>query len=57
MHFSLYDCKSFDVELSLNKRALPPVMQHAYMQTEAAPPVADGEPAHLTIAMIEDTFK
>ena len=32
-------------------------MQHACTQTEAALPVDDDEPTHLTIAMIEDAFK
>ena len=41
LHALFTDCKSFDVEPGLNERALPPVIQHAYTQTEAAPPVAD----------------
>jgi hypothetical protein len=56
LHALFTDCKFFDVEPNLNERALPPVMQHACTQTEAAPPADDGEPTHLTIGMIQDAF-
>ena len=57
-HELFTECKSFNVEPSENEQALPPVMQHAPAQTEAAPPVVDDtDPAHLTKVMINDAFR
>ena len=56
LHALLTDCKFFDVELNFNERALPLVMQHVCMQTEAALPADNSELMHLTINMIKDAF-